>query len=122
MTTLNIAMIGAGNMGNCLIGGLISNGHPNDKIWVSDTNREKLSYLEQHFHVHTTTNNIQSVQNADIVVFAIKPQIFATVTKELKNIIQTRKPLILSIAAGIRESSIQKWLGGHTAIVRAMPN
>ena len=40
----------------------------------------------------------------------------------LAEIIQVRKPLILSIAAGIQEASIQHWLGGKIAIVRAMPN
>lgn len=122
MTSPHIAIIGAGNMGSSLIGGLISNKHPNNKICASDTNREQLAHLEHDFGINTTTNNVNAVEEADIVVFAIKPQIFINVAEELKTIIQLRKPLILSIAAGIRETSIQKWVGGHTAIVRAMPN
>ncbi|MBX3708466.1 MAG: pyrroline-5-carboxylate reductase [Gammaproteobacteria bacterium] len=122
MTTPSIAVIGAGNMGSSLIGGLVNNGHPSSKIWASDTSTEKLSQLQQRFQIQTTTDNIQAIQNTNIVVFAIKPQLFANVAIELKNIVQSRKPLVLSIAAGIRESSIQQWLGGHIAIVRAMPN
>lgn len=122
MTIHNIAMIGSGNMGSSLIGGLISNGHPCNKLWATDTSIEKLEALQKNFNIHITMDNIQAAQSADVIVFAVKPQLFAEVAKGLADVIQTRKPLILSIAAGIRESSIQGWLGHDTAIVRAMPN
>jgi len=122
MTTPIIAMIGAGNMGSSLISGLINNGHPSDKIWASDTSEEKLQSLQHSLQVHTTVNNTEAAQVADIIVFAIKPQLFAPIALELASIIQTRDPLVISIAAGIRESSIRHWLGPHTKIVRAMPN
>ncbi len=122
MTTPMIAMIGAGNMGSSLIGGLISNGHPSDKLVATDASTEKLSALEQAFHIHTTTDNLKAIEMADVVVLAIKPQMFAAVLTEAKQIVQQRKPLIISIAAGIRETSIENWLGGNQAIVRVMPN
>jgi pyrroline-5-carboxylate reductase len=117
-----ITMIGAGNMGSSLIGGLINNGHPADKLWATDPSMEKLVELKKNFGIRTTTDNAKAVQSADIVVFAVKPQMFAKAAIELANNIKSRKPLVLSIAAGIRESSIQHWLGGAAAIVRAMPN
>lgn len=122
MTLPCIAMIGAGHMGSSLIGGLISNGHPSHQLWATDPSSEKLDSLKTHFKIHTTQHNIEAIEAADIVVFAVKPQLFAEVAKELAERIQTRKSLVLSIAAGIREANIQQWLGGNISIVRTMPN
>src|SRR5579883_2618863 len=117
-----IAVIGAGNMGTSLIGGLINDGYPPDKLWASNPHQEKLSQLQHNFHIHTTTDNTTAAQSADSVILAVKPSLIATVTNELRPIIQRRKPLVISIAAGIRETTIQHHLGGNIAIVRAMPN
>lgn len=122
MTTPVIAMIGAGNMGSSLIGGLINTGHPCDRLWATDPSEEKLQQLQQAFQIHTTPDNIQAAQAADILVFAVKPQLFAQVAKALAAAVQSHKPLVISIAAGIRIHNIQEWLGGNLAIVRAMPN
>jgi pyrroline-5-carboxylate reductase len=117
-----IAIIGAGNMGSSLISGLIQNGHPAEKLWAADASLEKLETLQHAFSLHTSTNNVSAAEAADIVIFAIKPQMFASAAKELADIIQKRKPLIISIAAGVRVASILHWLGPKTAIVRSMPN
>jgi pyrroline-5-carboxylate reductase len=117
-----IAIIGAGNMGTSLMGGLVKNGHPAQYLWASDPSEAKLDYLKTHFKVNTTTDNAQAVALANVVIFAIKPHSFAAVAKALHATIQAKKPLIISIAAGIRINAIEKWLGGHLAVVRAMPN
>jgi pyrroline-5-carboxylate reductase len=122
MTVPTIAILGAGNMGSCLLGGLIKNGHAPDKLWAADPNKENNKTVEKNFNVHVTENNIEAVQNAEVVVFAVKPQVFASVAMNLKSTMQQRKPLVVSIAAGVRTASIQTWLGGEIAIVRAMPN
>lgn len=122
MTSPSIAMIGAGHMGSSLISGLIRNGHPSQQLWATDSNPEKLEELKTRYNIQTTVSNIEAVKAVDVVVFAIKPQMFAEVATDLASIIQSHKPLILSIAAGVRESSIQQWLGGNVSIVRAMPN
>lgn len=122
MNKLMIAVIGAGNMGSSLIGGLIKNGHPADKLIATDPSPEKLNHLSQLFGIQTTTDNTAAVSIADIVIFAVKPQVFAEVAKPLCDIIKQRNPLIISIAAGVREGRIQEWLGGRAAIVRVMPN
>ena len=122
MTSRVITLIGAGNMGSSLIGGLIQNGHPPDKIWASDPSEEKLTHLKKNFNIHTSTNNQLALESANALIFAIKPQVFAEVAKSLSQIIQLHKPLVISVAAGIREMSIQDWLGGNIAIVRVMPN
>lgn len=117
-----IALIGAGNMGGSLLGGLIANGYSPNQLWISDQSKEKLAHFESNLNVHTSQNNQDVAKQADIVVLAVKPQILNAVITELKELIQSKKPLVISIAAGIREQSIQQWLGGEIAIVRAMPN
>src|SRR3990167_5858810 len=122
MTSPTIAIIGAGNMGASLLGGLIKTGLSPAQLWITDPTTEKLHSLQQQFHVHVTEHNQDAVELADVIIFAVKPQIMETVTQSLSHLIQMRKPLIISIAAGIREKSLQNWLGKHIAIVRCMPN
>ncbi len=121
--TATITVIGAGNMGSSIIGGLIKDGHPADKLWACDLSEEKLAHIQKTLGVQTTTDNIKATHLADVVILAVKPQIFENVVRHLANTFQARKPLIISIAAGIREEAIAHWLGNtHLAIVRAMPN
>jgi pyrroline-5-carboxylate reductase len=122
LTNATIAIIGAGHMGTSLLGGLIANKYPADKIWMTDTDTQKLANLKDEFPIHTATHNLDVIPLADVVILAVKPQILASVTQELANTVQQKKPLVISIAAGIKEASIQHYLGGDTAIVRAMPN
>jgi pyrroline-5-carboxylate reductase len=122
MTTPVIAVIGTGNMGNSLIASLIRNNHPSDKIWAADPSEEKLRVLEKNCSIRTTTTNQEAIKAADIVIFAIKPQIFSQVASELAESIQARKPLVISIAAGIRIADIEHCVGRDISIVRAMPN
>jgi len=117
-----IAIIGAGNMGSSLITGLIHNGHPKDRIHATDLSQEKLTSLETEFGIKTSQDNATIVRLADVVIFAVKPQIMAQTVKELASVIAINQPLIISIAAGVPETSIRRWLGGAPAIVRAMPN
>jgi pyrroline-5-carboxylate reductase len=117
-----ITIIGAGNMGASLLGGLTSKQYPPKKITITDASAEKLNQIQKKFNVQTTTDNIKAIKTADIVIFAIKPNIFSKVALELSEVIQQKKPLVISIAAGITESSIQHWLGGGISIIRSMPN
>lgn len=122
MKDQTIAFIGGGNMARSLIGGLIADGAAADKIWVSDPDESQLDGLKQRFPVHTTPDNRQAVEAADVVVLAVKPQILKGVAEALRETIQAHRPLVVSIAAGIREPAITAWLGGNVAVVRAMPN
>src|SRR3990167_3725241 len=122
MTKHVIAIIGTGNMGTSLIGGLIKSGYPSDKIWGTCPNKEKLEHLHQYFHIHTSTNNIKACESAEVILFAVKPNILKEVAAELASLIQSRHPLIISIVTGIQTQNIQAWLGEDIPIVRAMPN
>ena len=123
MKNIKIAFIGGGNMACSLIGGLISDGYSPQKIYVSDPDNERIAALNTNFPgINTTNSNEAAAVDADIVVFAVKPQIFKTAAKTLSKTLNTSKALVLSIAAGIKESDINKWLGDHHPIVRTMPN
>ncbi len=118
----NIAFIGSGHMAASLIGGLVNKDYPPQHIWASDPNPEKLQALQQRFGIQVATDNYQAVANADIVVFAIKPQVFAALAQELASTLQQCNPLVISIAAGINIAHIEQWLGKQLAIIRCMPN
>ncbi|MAY41240.1 MULTISPECIES: pyrroline-5-carboxylate reductase [unclassified Neptuniibacter] len=116
-----LAFIGAGNMARAIIGGLLSNGYPADKIWASEPNAERLTDLADQ-GLKTTTDNNQAVSAANVVVLAVKPQVLKTVSLAIAPSVQQNQPLIVSVAAGIMTDSMERWLGGNTAIVRCMPN
>ncbi len=122
MEKLTLAIIGAGNMGASLLGGLIADGYLPEKISVSDPSQEKLHYIEHQFKVNVTSENREAIESAEIIILAVKPQILAQVASELAQVVQQKKPLIISIAAGVRETSLATWLGHDIAIVRCMPN
>lgn len=122
MTHPTIVFIGAGNMASALIGGLIANGHPSNKIVASDLDDSKLQTLKTQYGISVTSDNSEAVVQSDCVVLAVKPQVLRVVATQIAQPAQERKPLILSIAAGIRSEDIERWLGGSSALVRAMPN
>jgi pyrroline-5-carboxylate reductase len=122
MKQQTLGFIGAGNMAGSLIGGLIADGYPAADIWVSDVDPAKLIDLANRFGVHTATDNQTVVEQAQILVLAVKPQVMKPVVAELAATVQARKPVLVSIAAGITEAALDRWTGGGMAIVRCMPN
>jgi len=121
MTQPTIAFIGAGNMAGSLINGLISDGYDAALISAADPNEAQLATLARRTGIRTTTDNATAAQ-ADVVVLAVKPQVLEGAARELAPAIRQRRPLVISIAAGIREDALQAWLGGGVPLVRTMPN
>ena len=120
--TTQITFIGAGNMACSLVAGMIENNAAVD-ITVSDPNEDQLDIIRGRWPAcHSTVDNHAAVSGADIVVLAVKPQIMQKVCEGLQESIQESKPLIISIAAGVSESSLSQWLGGLLPVVRCMPN
>lgn len=118
-----LAFIGGGNMAASFVGGLIADHYDPQKLWVSSPNKEKLAKLSALCKgIHITSNNSEAVKQADIILITVKPQLVHTVIKELKPVIAGTQKLVISIAAGVRTVDLQRWLGGHEAIVRCMPN
>ena len=122
MSNPTIAFIGAGNMASSIIGGLVATGFDPESIIASDPYPVSLSNLQKVAPVRTTDDNHQAIADADVVVLAVKPQVMKSILEEVASSAQQQKPLIISIAAGIESTSLDKWLGGNMPIVRCMPN
>jgi pyrroline-5-carboxylate reductase len=122
MQPSKIAFIGGGNMASALIGGLIDDGMDPGTIAVADPDRQRREALSSGFSVQTTESNEQAAKGADVVVFAVKPQILKDVARPLAPVINAGKPLVISVAAGVRRADVEVWLGGAVAVVRTMPN
>ena len=114
----NISFIGGGNMAQALIGGLISQGLPATRITVSDP-VEKVRSLLAEKEVNVTDDNIAAIKDADIVLFAVKPQVLAGVLKPLQGLLAGK--LVISIVAGAEIATLSALLGTDR-IVRVMPN
>jgi len=117
-----ISFIGGGNMATSLVGGLIADGRDPASIYVTDADASKLETLADAFRVQTSTDNEEAVRHASTVVFAVKPQVMAAVVTGVAAAGQAHRPLFVSIAAGVREPDILRWLGYDASIVRSMPN
>ncbi|MFT5594688.1 MAG: pyrroline-5-carboxylate reductase [Oceanicoccus sp.] len=120
MTT--IAFIGGGNMASAILGGLIENGFNSNDIFVSDPSEEKLAELAKQFSVNTTNDNNAVIAQADVVILAVKPQVMQHVIAPLKTVLADKKPLVISVAAGISLDSLSAWTDPDLSIVRCMPN
>lgn len=117
-----IGMIGTGNMGNALIDGLIRSGAAQaENIICSDASERQLAPIREKYKVVVTTDNIEVVKQADIIIYAIKPQIMATVLKETADYLDMNK-LIISIAAGVPLAAIESLLAKDLRLIRVMPN
>jgi pyrroline-5-carboxylate reductase len=122
MQHTKIGFIGGGNMAASLIGGLIADGTPPAQIRVAEPDTQRAGSLQQQFTIELAADNHSLVEQSDVVVLAVKPQVLREVCQQLAAAVGARRPLILSVAAGIRIDDIDRWLGGDNAIVRTMPN
>jgi pyrroline-5-carboxylate reductase len=122
MTSKTIAFIGGGNMAASLVSGLVSDDYDPQRIVVSDPDSEKLAGLAARFGIRPAADNRDAVGQADIVVLAVKPQNLKGVAMAIAPEVQARRPLMISIAAGVREKDIQSWLGNDLPLIRTMPN
>ena len=119
---IHAAFIGGGNMGGALIRGLIARGLAPEMISVAEAVQLRRIQLADEFGVRVTADGREAVDGADVVVLAVKPQDMAATTQRLADVLAQRKPLVLSIAAGIRMADIAGWCGPGVPVVRAMPN
>jgi len=119
---LTIGFIGAGNMARALAAGLIRNGWNPDRIVLADPDAGQRTAVAEHLGVATFADNTEVVRRADVLVLAIKPQVLKDVTGELAPTVQANRPLVVSVAAGVRTGDVERWMGGNLPVVRVMPN
>ena len=117
-----IAFVGAGNMAGALIRGLVGTATvPADRIIAADPDPDRLSALTEDLEIRVTSDNVEAVQDATVVVLAIKPQVFAQVLPGLSAAAR-QDALLVSIAAGISTSIIERAFPEGARLVRTMPN
>jgi pyrroline-5-carboxylate reductase len=117
-----VAFIGAGNMGEALISGLLAaKTVPSSRIIAADVRAERREVFMSSFGVQTVDDNVEAVKAADIVLLAVKPQQMSEVLAGVKSVMSGSK-LVVSIAAGVTTARIERELGGKARVVRVMPN
>ena len=117
---MRIAFLGGGNMATALIAGLLKTGRRPEDIHVVDIEAQARERLAREHRVSTSASIDTQLQGAECIVLAVKPQQMRDVARELAPFLGGA--LVVTIAAGIRYTDLSRWLGGHTRIVRAMPN
>jgi len=118
-----IGFIGSGNMASVLIKGILKAGLVEEKsVFASDIDPEKLDNLKSEYGINTVfKDNKKVVEDCDIIVLAVKPQIMSRILSEIDEVLDSDK-LVISIAAGISTEYIDSLTGNDLKIIRAMPN
>src|ERR1043166_9174826 len=117
-----IGFIGAGNMAEALIRGLVRGGHvPAERITASGPRRERLDELAGSYHNATHVDNREVARRGNLVVLSVKPQILDKVLREVGGELRAGT-LVVSIAAGVGTEAIEAAVAEGVRVVRAMPN
>lgn len=109
-------------MSRSLIGGLLRGGTALDSICVVEPNMQARESMHSDFGIAVFDAARAAPVGVEAIVLAVKPQVLKSVCVSLRSTMGMPKPLIISIAAGIRIAQIESWLGGATPIIRCMPN
>src|SRR5262245_567710 len=121
LTKKRVAIVGAGNMGVALMKGMIdSRAVPPANIVVSNKRKDKSRALAEKYGVNVAESNADCARGADVVLISVKPQIFARVLEEVREVVP--EALLISVAAGISTRRIETVLGGTPRVIRSMPN
>lgn len=117
-----IGIIGAGNMGEALIRGLLRAQLVRPyEIIASGRTKKKLNRLEKTYGIHTTRDNVQLINSTNTVILAVKPQNMGEVVAQIKDSM-THNHLMISIAAGVDMAQLRRGLGPRPRLIRTMPN
>lgn len=117
-----IGFIGAGNMAKAMIGGIVKSSLVDvNKVTASDLNENALENAKKEYGINVTTDSKEVVKNSDIVVVAVKPNVYDIVLEGVKDLISDEK-IIVTIAAGKTIESIENVIGKDKKVIRTMPN
>lgn len=117
-----VGFLGAGNMGEAMIRGLLKAGTvPAEDIFATDVRLDRLQQLGKLYGIHTLSDNGLLVKRVDVVILAVKPQIIHAVLKEVAPAV-TPKKLLISVAAGVPTAALRADLPRGVRLIRVMPN
>ena len=119
---MKVAVIGTGNLGLSIIKGLINkNFTSNNTLYATRRKVTKIQFLDQD-GVHVTADNKEAVQNADIIILALKSYTFKTILNEINPFLVEGRHQIISLAAGITLDEINTLINKNIPLHRVMPN
>lgn len=121
MSDIKIALIGCGNLGLSIIGGLIEKDEiPNENITATRRRLPKIQHLSAD-GINLTDNNAKAVEGARIVILSVKPYNLTEVCDEILGSLDDNA-IIVSTASGVSISEMEEVLGTERSILRVMPN
>ena len=118
-----VGIIGAGNMSKAIVAGMInSNKFDPNFIKVSNRSFHKLEKVRESYRVRISTDNRKVAEFADVIILAVKPKHITGIIEEIRDIIEEKNTLVISIAAGISISYLCNHFDSPVKIIRTMPN
>src|SRR5579862_6688772 len=122
MSLRRIALLGAGNMGRALIGGLLRSGTRAEVVSVGEHLAAAREAITRDLGVSAGEDNARAIEGAAVVVLAVKPQDAQAVLVPLAPLLSAARPLVISVCAGVRLALLERWCGAGVPVVRAIPN
>jgi pyrroline-5-carboxylate reductase len=117
-----VAFLGGGRMGEALVSGLVrSGGRTKDELMVTARREERARELEERTGLTVTLSNPDAVQWADVLVLTVKPQDMESLLREIEGHVRVEQ-LVISFAAGIRTSFVERFVPPDTPVIRVMSN
>lgn len=117
-----IGFIGAGNMGQAIVGGIVKAGLVrSENIIMSDLYEPNLEKVKNNYNIEITTDNKLVAKKSDILILAVKPNLYSIVINEIKDLVK-EDVIIVTIAAGKSIDSTEKSFGKELKVIRTMPN
>lgn len=119
---MKLGFIGTGNMASAIMGGIIKNNIiPASEIIGSDLSEAGRNRAREQFGINITASNTEVVTQADVVILSVKPQFYADVIGEIRNVVKDTQ-IIITIAPGKSLTWLREQFGKDLKIVRTMPN
>ena len=122
LKSLKIAFIGAGNMSEALVAGILkARLTESNQVFATDISKTRLEFLESRFNIRVGTDNLEAAHWADIIVLSVKPQVMGEVISGIKSKADSSR-LFITVAAGYPIARVLKHLNAQPPVIRAMPN
>lgn len=122
MQEKKVAILGCGNIGMAIANGLVKSGmYKSSQLYLTRRSEEALKkFFERGFQ--TTFNNVDAVRNSDIVIIAVTPQQMDGVIEEIRNVLDEKRHVVLSVVSGASIKQIKSKIQKNVPVVRVMPN
>ena len=122
MSEQHVTVLGGGHMGRALLTGLLRSGTRPERLSVGESSEAARIALAHELGVSAAADNARAVDGAAVVVLAVKPDQARAAVTGVAPLLRAQRPLLLSVAAGVRISTLESWCGPGVPVARAMPN